>query len=107
MWPDTKATNEYYGGNKVAATKVYFTNGSQDPWQHAGVVHSLSDTEPAHVIKCHNCCMFFGGISGVWIIRVVGHCVDVRECPGGCDTPNDLDETRSQIQNYVASWLSS
>lgn len=76
LWPDTNATNAYYGGNHIAATKVFFANGSQDPWKHAsifslrnswhlskiGVMTSLSATEPALVITCHNC----------------GHGVDVR-----------------------------
>jgi len=69
--------------------KFFFANGSQDPWQHASVTHTLSDSEPAHVITCNNCC----------------HCVDVRTCPGGCENPSDLEHTRQQIQDYVTLWL--
>ncbi len=33
LWPDTEATNAYYGAANISATNVYFANGSQDPWQ--------------------------------------------------------------------------
>jgi hypothetical protein len=29
LWPNTNATNEYYGGANINATKVFFANGSQ------------------------------------------------------------------------------
>jgi len=89
LWPDTDATNEYYGGDHIAATKVFFANGSQDPWQHASVTHTLSDSEPARVIECHNCC----------------HCVDVRTCPGGCDNNDELIHAREIIREHVKEWL--
>jgi len=89
LWPDTESTNEYYGGNQTAATKVFFVNGSQDPWQKASVTIPLSPLEPARIITCHNC----------------GHCVDLRGCPGGCATPNDLQQIRDEISKVVGFWL--
>jgi pimeloyl-ACP methyl ester carboxylesterase len=89
LWPDTAATNAYYGGNHTAATQVYFANGSQDPWQRASVVSPLSPSEPAKVISCHNC----------------GHCVDLRGCPGGCVTPNNFQTVRDEITKLVGTWL--
>jgi len=89
-WPDTAAFNDAYGGNKTAATRVLFTNGSQDPWKWASVQSALSATEPAIVVECHNC----------------GHGVDVGGCPGGC-LPNDktLVAARGVASKYVAQWL--
>jgi len=89
LWPNTNETNEYYGGNKPAATKVYFVNGSQDPWQRASVTAPLSPLQPASIINCHNC----------------GHCVDLRGCPNGCATPNNFQQTRDNIFKMVGLWL--
>jgi len=90
VWPDTNATNAYYGGNHPNGNKIFFANGSQDPWKHASVTKTLSTSEPAKVIQCHNC----------------GHCVDVRSCAGGC-IPNDdaVTQGRTEISDYVAQWL--
>jgi len=90
LWPNTNATNEYYGGNNTAATNVYFNNGSQDPWQRASVRSALSPSEPAGFISCHNC----------------GHCVDLGGCPYGCDDNNNsLQAGRARIISYVAQWV--
>lgn len=89
LWPDTDATNKYYGGDKTPATKVFFVNGSQDPWQRASVAGTLAPTEPARMIKCHNC----------------GHCSDLGGCPGGCDTPNNWQQVRDEIVQTVGTWL--
>jgi pimeloyl-ACP methyl ester carboxylesterase len=89
LWPDSDATNAYYGGAHPTATKVFFANGSQDPWQRASVLSTLSPTEPLRIISCHNC----------------GHCVDLRGCPGGCTAPNNLQETRNEISKMIGMWL--
>jgi hypothetical protein len=90
LWPDVDATNAYYGAANISATNVYFANGSQDPWQWAGVRESLSASEPALVIQCgDNCC----------------HCADYRGCPGGCTKPAALEHARKQIEHYVQKWL--
>jgi len=89
LWPDVNATNEYYGGAAIQATNVIFVDGSQDPWQHASVLHSLSPSEPALVITCHNC----------------GHTVDLGGCPGGCKPPSALTNGRKIIAQYVMEWI--
>ena len=43
VYPEVDATNLYYGGDKIAATKIVFTNGSQDPWRHASKQTSSPD----------------------------------------------------------------
>eukprot|EP00026_Physarum_polycephalum_P008650 Phypoly_transcript_08744.p1 GENE.Phypoly_transcript_08744~~Phypoly_transcript_08744.p1 ORF type:complete len:444 (+),score=66.79 Phypoly_transcript_08744:144-1475(+) len=85
LWPDTNATNEYYGGNDTAATNIIFANGSQDPWQWASVRSSLGALEPALIITCENC----------------GHCVDLRECPGPCTNPAAVSQGREMILTYL------
>jgi len=90
LWPNTNATNTYYGGAQIAATNVWFNEGSQDPWQQASVMKTLSPTEPSYYISCHNC----------------GHCVDIVGCPNGCDDNNvALNTGRSKIQDLVVQWL--
>jgi len=89
LWPDVDATNIYYGGNRTAATKVFFVNGSQDPWQRASIVSQFSPYEPTGYITCLNC----------------GHCVDLRGCPNGCTNPNNLQQIRNLITEQVAFWL--
>ncbi|WVZ23806.1 hypothetical protein V8G54_002350 [Vigna mungo] len=44
-FPDVDATNLYYGGTKIAGSKIIFTNGSQDPWRHASKQTSSPDSE--------------------------------------------------------------
>lgn len=89
LFPDTDATNHYYGGNQTAATNVYFANGSQDPWRRASVMYSLSVSEPELTITCNNC----------------GHCVDLGGCPNGCDDANVVPQARASISEAVAVWL--
>ncbi|KAH9625981.1 hypothetical protein KSS87_008660, partial [Heliosperma pusillum] len=64
VYPEVEATNLYYGGLKIAGSKIVFANGSQDPWRRASKQIS-SPGMPSYLITCHNC----------------GHCSDVRGCP--------------------------
>uniref|UniRef100_A0A803NB34 Serine protease EDA2 n=1 Tax=Chenopodium quinoa TaxID=63459 RepID=A0A803NB34_CHEQI len=54
VYPEVDETNLYYGGTKIAGTKIVFTNGSQDPWRHASKQISSPDM-PSYVVTCHNC----------------------------------------------------
>ncbi|RZC44744.1 hypothetical protein C5167_037686 [Papaver somniferum] len=45
IYPDVDATNIYYGGTKLAGSKIVFTNGSQDPWRHASKQTSSPDSD--------------------------------------------------------------
>ncbi|KAL0739506.1 hypothetical protein Bca4012_015716 [Brassica carinata] len=45
VYPEVDATNLYYGGDRIAATKIIFTNGSQDPWRHASKQTSSPDCD--------------------------------------------------------------
>uniref|UniRef100_A0A0D9XLG2 Serine carboxypeptidase S28 family protein n=1 Tax=Leersia perrieri TaxID=77586 RepID=A0A0D9XLG2_9ORYZ len=48
VYPDVFMTNLYYGGTMIAASKIVFTNGSQDPWHHASKQKSSQDSDPSN-----------------------------------------------------------
>lgn len=97
--PKADVTNLYYGGSRIAGSRIFFTNGSKDPWRHASKQVSTS-AEPAFVIKCKNC----------------GHCVDLSGCPqfpfnpegnaSLCEPRDSIDEARKLITEYIELWLS-
>jgi len=87
--PDVNATNELYGGEKIGGTRIFFVNGSQDPWKRASILTTFSESRPSETVVCHNC----------------GHAVDIRGCPNGCDNQENLQAVRDSISNYVSLWL--
>ncbi|KAE9606656.1 putative peptidase S28 [Lupinus albus] len=99
VFPDVIATNIYYGGTKIAGSKIIFTNGSQDPWRHASKQTSSPDL-PSYTITCHNC----------------GHGVDIRGCPQDpfnlegdekkCNLPDAVHKVRQKIIEHMDLWLS-
>ncbi|KAI5017422.1 hypothetical protein ZWY2020_042310 [Hordeum vulgare] len=96
---DVFMTNLYYGGTSIAASKIVFTNGSQDPWRHASKQKS-SEGMPSYIIKCSNC----------------GHGTDLRGCPqlpfriegdsSNCTSPEAVNTVRKQIVKHIDLWLS-
>ncbi|KAL9680197.1 hypothetical protein QQ045_018075 [Rhodiola kirilowii] len=99
VYPDVEATNIYYGGTKIAGSKIIFANGSQDPWRHATKQTSSTDI-PSYLITCHNC----------------GHGVDMRGCPQSplslegnaqnCSSQEAVHIVREQIVENIDLWLS-
>ncbi|KAK4778117.1 hypothetical protein SAY87_018304 [Trapa incisa] len=99
IYPDVDATNLYYGGTKIAGSKIIFTNGSQDPWRHASKQTSSPDL-PSYIISCSNC----------------GHGTDMRGCPQAplsiegneekCSSPDSVHKVRQQIIEHIDLWLS-
>ncbi|XP_058098737.1 probable serine protease EDA2 isoform X2 [Magnolia sinica] len=99
IYPDVDATNIYYGGTKIAGSKIIFTNGSQDPWRHASKQTS-SPEMPSYIVSCHNC----------------GHGTDLRGCPQSplnpegdarnCTSPDAVLKVRQQIVKHIDLWLS-
>ncbi|KAH6765398.1 Serine carboxypeptidase S28 family protein [Perilla frutescens var. hirtella] len=97
--PDVNATNLYYGGTRIAGSKIIFTNGSQDPWRHASKQTS-SPEMPSYIVNCHNC----------------GHGSDMRGCPQSplipegdaknCSSPDAVNKVRQKIINHIDLWLS-
>ncbi|CAI7866735.1 unnamed protein product [Closterium sp. NIES-54] len=53
------------------ASRIYFTNGSQDPWKRASRLIGTA-AMPSMVVECHNC----------------GHGVDMRGCPTWLNAPH-------------------
>ncbi|XP_021604033.1 probable serine protease EDA2 isoform X2 [Manihot esculenta] len=99
IYPKVDETNTYYGGTKIAASKIVFTNGSQDPWRHAS--KQISSPEmPSYIITCHNC----------------GHGTDLRGCPQAplnlegdaqkCSSPEAVHKVRQQTIEHIDLWLS-
>ncbi|XP_010489503.1 PREDICTED: probable serine protease EDA2 isoform X2 [Camelina sativa] len=90
VYPKVDATNLYYGGDRLKATKIIFTNGSQDPWRHASKQNS-SHEMPSYIIKCHNC----------------GHGIDLRGCPQSPMVIEDgVNKVRQQMVDNIDMWLS-
>ncbi|KAJ8443628.1 hypothetical protein Cgig2_019610 [Carnegiea gigantea] len=99
VYPEVDSTNLYYGGTKIAGSKIVFANGSQDPWRHASKQTS-SPGMPSYLISCHNC----------------GHCSDLSGCPQAppnpegdsrkCSNPEAVNKVRQQITEHMDLWLS-
>ncbi|CAN6282506.1 unnamed protein product [Urochloa humidicola] len=99
VYPDVFMTNLYYGGTRIAGSKIVFANGSQDPWRHASKQKSSKDL-PSYLIECKNC----------------GHCSDLSGCPQApsniegdsskCSSPEALNKVRKQIVDQIDLWLS-
>jgi len=88
LFPNTDHWNTRYGGKGIVATKIIFTNGGEDPWQHSGVTESDNPTFFPIVIDCDTC----------------GHCVDL-----GGDFSTDspvLTAAREQISEILGEWIS-
>ncbi|XP_077221051.1 putative serine protease EDA2 isoform X1 [Tasmannia lanceolata] len=98
IYPDVDMTNLYYGGTKIAGSKIIFTNGSQDPWRHASKQTSSPDL-PSYLVSCHNC----------------GHGTDLRGCPQSplnpegdaksCTSIDAVNKVRQKIIEHIDLWL--
>ncbi|KAI3519181.1 hypothetical protein L1887_08208 [Cichorium endivia] len=98
VYPDVDATNLYYGGTKIAGSKIVFTNGSQDPWRRASKQVS-SPSMPSYIMTCHNC----------------GHGTDLRGCPQSpsplegssknCSSQDAVDKVRHHMIEKIDLWL--
>eukprot|EP00127_Corallochytrium_limacisporum_P005651 Clim_evm30s210 gene=Clim_evmTU30s210 len=103
--PPVTTLNTRYGGVDIDATKIIFTNASQDPWRMASVKDELfpyqvdNDLHDIY-IECDNC----------------GHGVDLRGCPEWPNQPRGdgskcvgvghrLTHTREKIENILKAWV--
>ncbi|KAG7389148.1 hypothetical protein PHYBOEH_007563 [Phytophthora boehmeriae] len=75
-----------YGGDHPTGHKIFFSNGGDDPWQRASVLHTLSDDQIANLAKCDLC----------------GHCGDLGANP---NVPEPLKKQREEILKYLTKWL--
>ena len=88
VWPPkTKAFNEKYGAKNPKATNVVYINGSQDPWQWAGVRRSISSDKPAYVM----------------VGDEIGHCKDLA-APSPSD-PKEVTMVRKAAEDFVLKFI--
>ena len=88
-FPDTVTFNKQYGGAtpRVGKHRVFATQGSDDPWQPAGVQTTLSDTYLESTATCDGC----------------SHCNDLRG-----PLPTDSAATTNQraaVMSQMVSWV--
>nr|ACI15917.1 serine carboxylase [Bodo saltans] len=86
-FPDTYTFNAKFGGATPNATNVIALQGSDDPWQTAGVQAPLGPNYPEVLAQCNGC----------------GHCGDLMS-PLPTD-PASLTAQREAIVNYLDLWL--
>jgi len=87
LGPDVDQTNAYYGGNHTKSSKIYFPNGSVDPW------HVLSVQSPL------SCCPTIIPL----IINGTSHCADLYEATSA--DPASLVAARADIARKISDWL--
>ncbi|EDQ91339.1 uncharacterized protein MONBRDRAFT_18115 [Monosiga brevicollis MX1] len=84
--PNVNWTNEFYGGQQVAGTRIIYPNGSIDPW-HALSVTSNTTIEDTLAI----------------FINGTAHCANMYP-PSSSDLPG-LTAARTSILNTLQTWL--
>ena len=85
--PNTKHYNTLYGETHPQASRIIFTNGSEDPWKRASVLTSKNKRVIPIEIECDGC----------------AHCVDLHT-PSENDHPN-LKAAREQITKQLDHWI--
>lgn len=75
-----------YGGNQPRGHRIFFSNGADDPWQRASVLHSISEDQVANLAQCDLC----------------GHC---RDLGNNINVPKPLAQQRQEIIRYLSLWL--
>jgi pimeloyl-ACP methyl ester carboxylesterase len=87
MFPSSVAMNEKFGGQFPHASKVFYSDFSDDPWQRASVNYEVTIDQPYALAMCDGC----------------GHCRDFHD-----ETENDpqqLKDLRSEFDSYLYQWL--
>jgi len=79
------ATNRYFGGKQMEATRVFSVNGQADPWSEMAITESLGDQMPAHVA--------LGASHHAWTY------------PPKPTDQESLKATRKLIRKVVFNWL--
>ena len=86
--PDTAGFNQRFGSYRNN-TRVIALQGSDDPWQGAGVQASLSADYVEYLATCDGC----------------GHCGDLH-APGAGTAPAVLVQ-QAAISTYLGAWLAA
>ena len=88
--PSTDEINDRFGGadpRKKNASRIFYTNGSDDPWKMAAVRKNLSDTLLEYTAVCDGC----------------GHCRDLST-PSAHD-PQAIVQQRVFVADTFQRWL--
>ncbi len=88
MFPSSVQLNAKLGGDFPKASKVFYSDFSDDPWQRASVTGPVGDEQPYHLAMCDNC----------------GHCLDLHQ-PNAATDPVPLQEGRQEFEIYLDKWL--
>ena len=86
-FPSSLDMNKRYGGGEPIASKVFYSDFSDDPWQRASVTYPVSSDQPYHLTTCDNC----------------GHCLDLHQPYE--DDPQALKDGRQEFEVYLKKWL--
>ena len=89
VFPDTAAFDARFGGSRpfVGTHRVFATQGSDDPWQGAGVMKNLSGTYLESTAYCQDC----------------SHCRDLSG--SAASDPPALTDTRQQVMAAMEAWM--
>lgn len=87
MFPASVALNEKFGGEFPKATKVFYSDFSDDPWQRASVSYPVSSDQPYDIAMCDGC----------------GHCRDFHSATE--NDPVELQNLRAEFDSYLYKWL--
>eukprot|EP00744_Colponema_vietnamica_P011132 GILI01015663.1.p1 GENE.GILI01015663.1~~GILI01015663.1.p1 ORF type:complete len:479 (+),score=119.79 GILI01015663.1:96-1532(+) len=85
--PNTYQFNRKYGGIKPNTTRVIATQGSDDPWQYAGVNISPGPEYPVARAQCDTC----------------GHCGEMQ--PPTPTDPLSLQQQRVSVAGNMTKWI--
>ncbi|CAD8149515.1 unnamed protein product [Paramecium octaurelia] len=88
IFPDEDRTNAYFGGLDINVDHLIFSNGSDDPWQHASITKWKQGKEyDVKYIKCKDC----------------SHCIDLRA--SSPEDPPELTQARKEILATFQQWV--
>ena len=87
MFPSSVDMNRNYGGSEPFASKVFYSDFSDDPWQRASVDYQVSVDQPFHLTTCDDC----------------GHCLDLHT--PSAEDPQALKDGRLEFEKYLNLWL--
>ena len=87
MYPTSNAINDKFGGDIPVATKVFYSDFSDDPWQRASVNYPASSDQPYNLAMCDGC----------------GHCKDFHSASDS--EPQEMKDLRDEFATYLYKWL--
>lgn len=82
------ALQTYGGAAHLNASRIFFSDFSDDPWQRASVRRTLSPELPYSYVRCEGC----------------GHCMDLHAANATTDPPQ-LRDSRARFEKLLTEWL--